>query len=215
MTLRRRPWWILAAVATAGLWAACQVYTEDNQSSFDLEGAHAALTCSDCHEADFDELPPRRCGGCHEQDTPPVHWRDEDCGECHGQEVWDDLEYEHEEWALTGAHVETPCEDCHTDGTFEADDGCQGCHEEDAPWGHLIAECWHCHGTEDWVPLFAHAGFDLVGGHADVPCLECHIGGEVDDTPDDCFSCHEDDKPNNHGSGNNNCEQCHDVYSWH
>jgi len=213
VTLRGFPWWILATVPLAALWAACQVYPTTTTSSFDLEGAHLDLTCSDCHGTDLDTPPPTKCSGCHDGDLPPVHWVEEDCGECHGQERWDDLEFEHEEWPLTGAHLETPCEDCHTDGSFEAEESCLVCHAEDKPAGHTDDDCWHCHGTVDWVPLFAHAGFPLVGGHSGVPCIRCHADG-YHDVPHECVACHLDDKPGNHGSGNNNCEQCHDVYGW-
>ncbi len=215
MITPRHSWWPLAAIPLAALWTACQVYSSPTTSSFDLEGAHVELTCSDCHDADFSETPPSRCEGCHADDRPVVHWDEDDCGECHSQERWDDLEFDHEEWPLTGAHLETPCEDCHVDGSFDADESCAGCHEDDLPTGHLEQECWHCHDTSSWDPLFAHGGFPLVGGHAGVPCLSCHVGGEVDDTPDDCYSCHADDKPNSHGGGMNNCEECHNVYSWH
>ncbi len=197
----------------------CGIHEEDVEHSFDLVGAHADLSCSDCHGDDLDEgdelgaLPPTNCLGCHEADRPAPHWDDE-CDECHGQEVWDDQEFEHEDYELTGAHLELECGACH-EVAWEAELSCLACHDEDRPHGHIEHECVFCHTTEAWEDLhWHHEEFPLLGGHSHLVCSACHVDGYFgSDMPDTaCVSCHEEDTPPDHDP--RPCEVCHNIYDW-
>ncbi len=203
---------LIAALAVLGV-SRCSVHEPEMGDAFDLQGAHADLTCSACHEDGFDDPLPRTCTGCHEGDRPAPHWDDE-CDECHGQQVWDDQAYLHEEYELTGAHVELECGACHT-VAWEAEISCLACHDEDRPSGHIEHECVFCHTTEGWEDLhWDHEVFPLLGGHAELRCASCHqLGYFGGDTPDRaCQSCHADDTPPDHDD--RPCEVCHNIFDW-
>jgi len=202
---------LLAAAVLVLTAGDCTVHQPDTVLvPFDLEGAHGTLDCSACHTDGFDQELPRSCLGCHQEDRPGLHWED-DCGDCHGQEVWDDLTYPHEEWPLDGAHLLVACEDCHEE-PWEAETSCLACHGDDAPAGHLVNECIFCHGTEAWQPpTFQHASFPLDGAHAGLGCTDCHVGGEMH-PPHQCQDCHSADRPLNHPPGD--CGQCHRATEW-
>ncbi|HJQ65435.1 MAG TPA: cytochrome c3 family protein [Gemmatimonadales bacterium] len=104
---------------------------------------------------------------------------------------------------LEGAHRAVPCVECHSElrrplrtsslvlaqrtGTplrfTTTEPGCEGCH--DSPHGNQFASrpdagrCESCHGLDAFVPAarFDHdrdTKFPLRGGHAQVPCSQCH-----------------------------------------
>lgn len=71
--------------------------------------------------------------------------------------------------------------------------------------------------------LFDHAetGFDLVGGHSVLPCESCHVNGQFEGTPRECFSCHAINskynatpQPINHIRASNQCDACHQTTLW-
>jgi len=206
-------WSGIAATAAALLALAlvgCGIHERQRDVTFTIEGAHQELSCSACHGGDWDQPPSSTCKGCHQQDRPTAHW-DDDCGECHGQWTWDDLEYPHEEWPLTGAHRDTPCEECHPT-SFEAEDTCLACHDEDRPEGHITAECDECHDTVAWAPpTWGHDDFALVGGHDGLGCTQCHVDG-FDELSGACNTCHQGDAPNNHPMWD--CSECHSIWDW-
>ena len=207
--IRRAP--LLVAVLGLAAWAGhCSVHEEQPGAPFILDGAHADLSCSACHGDDPGESLPRNCAGCHELDRPQSHFPDE-CDGCHGQQVWDDQEYAHEEWALTGAHLETPCGECHA-VAWEAEPSCLSCHGEDAPTGHMVHECVFCHNTDDWTHRhWEHDFYPLIGGHDDLTCVSCHtsvfFGQESQ-----CEACHADEEPPDHPEGQ--CVECHNIFDW-
>ena len=203
----------LLSLVVITLFARCSIHEQPSPEPFALEGAHADIACSDCHTQGFDAAPPRTCTGCHEAELPAPHWLDE-CDECHSQERWDDLDYEHEEWPLTGGHIDIECVECHEGegDDWDAPDACIVCHDEDAPEGHMIWACEDCHTTVSWDDLtYTHGFFPLDGGHSGLRCEDCHEDG-YHDTPDECIDCHEDDAPVNHPHGD--CGLCHTIYSW-
>ena len=201
----------LAVVVAALAGGHCAVHEQPTASPFELQGAHAEVVCSECHGGDYEAELPRTCLGCHEEDRPQPHWQ-ETCEECHGQESWDDQEFEHEGWELTGAHAEAECGGCHEDEEWEdASKVCSACHEEERPEGHITLDCVACHSTENWEePTWSHGFYPLDGGH-DIPCSECHLNG-YHDTPTECVACHEDDTPAGHPPGA--CDHCHNIYHW-
>lgn len=228
-------------------------------TGFALVGQHAGLACGACHSqpARRDEIIglafirgterhtyPRiqveDCQSCHvdahEQafaDTPGGA----DCENCHTQEAWTpvtyDLDRHNDEarFALTGAHLATPCTACHhaaTDTpTFQfADLTCQACHTPDNPHDAQFADasgntaCADCHATDGWTlgATFDHArtGFVLTGRHADAACSACHVVRPDEPAlyrglPTACQDCHGDDDPHADQFESRACDTCHDT----
>ena len=208
-----RGWLGLLSLVAIVAFAHCSIHEQPSPEPFELQGAHADIACSECH-TQFDTTPARTCTECHEADLPVPHWLDE-CDECHSQDRWDDLLYEHDEWPLTGGHVEVECEECHQEegDDWDAPDACIVCHDEDAPDGHMIWACDDCHTVVSWDDLtWAHEFYPLVGGHSGLRCEDCHVNG-YHDTPTACVDCHLDDVPPFHFPGIP-CHVCHDVFSW-
>lgn len=73
------------------------------------------------------------------------------------------------------------------------------------------------------VIAFDHAktGFDLLGSHQFVACESCHISGQFEGTPRDCFGCHVSNgrfnatpKTIDHIQSTNQCDACHSATAW-
>lgn len=168
--------------------------------TFELTGAHVTTACADCHRdparpnALRFRWPHDACTSCHEPTRP--HGRQfggRACTECHDTKGWVPTTYglaHHNDgstFRLTGAHVATPCMDCHRDPA--APDSlrfrfphaqCVSCHEPSKPHGDQFAgqACSDCHNTDSFrIPGFDHSQtrFPLDGRHQDVACNRCHI----------------------------------------
>ena len=92
-------------------------------------------------------------------------------------------------------------------------------------WGApgLLSEASAQGGTSRTDIEFAHAstGFQLTGGHAQVPCERCHVQGVFRGTPTQCMQCHSPGgrvvssfKPANHLPTTVNCNSCHRTTNW-
>ncbi len=84
---------------------------------FPLVGAHASLTCTDCHASKLgvEKIPGTElfqadpaCVSCHEDH----HGGLADCAGCHTPEGWTPATFQHP-FALEGAHTGRTCTDCH------------------------------------------------------------------------------------------------------
>jgi len=143
-------------------------------------------------------------------------------------------------FALTGAHLDAPCESCHRNdraGAFTAvPQECIACHREAYAAAlmpnHMAAgfptDCQECHATVTWQSgaAFDHAsaanGFALVGAHATLACETCHVPPNMAlrftaTSQDDCISCHRPQFSQAHGAGSGfptTCADCHSVNSW-
>ncbi len=154
------------------------------------------------------------------------------CAACHGVSGWLDVKFDHSKtgFPLTGAHSTVGCKDCHPKN-FETSVPltCAGCHR-DVHAGDLGQRCETCHDTERWATQFgaeAHhrTGFPLVGGHAFIPCTECH--GETRDRKFgrpvvSCLACHETDRLRTTGTAidhfalgfPDDCRGCHGAWAF-
>jgi hypothetical protein len=211
-------------------------YDHAAETSFALEGAHAAAQCLRCHN---DRGPvqlyvQRGCGGCHED----VHRGQlgADCSACHGQEHWrpDEQMAMHVRlgFPLIGAHAETTCWSCHPDaqaGNFTRTSAtCVECHAEDlalalAPdhqaqgW---TSGCERCHIPTTWTGGGFNHPWPLTGAHAAVDCEACHAGGVFAGTPTQCVDCHLAEyqaaqDPDHDALGiSTSCELCHGTATW-
>lgn len=118
-------------------------------------------------------------------------------------------------FALDGAHREIGCSDCHgTSLAVAVPLDCKGCHLKDRPNPHDKADCGDCHNTTGWdgASIDHQQYLSLKGGHAGVPCSECHLPGTYKGLDAACESCHEGDRPNGHFGGP--CGDCHSPSGW-
>jgi hypothetical protein len=181
----------------------------------DLEGIR---NCTQCHRLGQRGIDAVRCLDCH----TPLQQRldagtgyhatvaDQPCSDCHkehfGREFdlvrfdTDTFDHERTGFALTGAHVTTDCQSCHTPdfitdpdvrrfkGEHDALDRtylglttrCQTCHAAEDPHVGQFADasCETCHRTDEWdgAARFTHddTAFPLTGQHRSLDCATCH-----------------------------------------
>jgi len=188
----------------------------------ELSTAHADLegmrNCTNCHELRQRGVAETLCLACHQplaaQMTAGRGYHatlDESCGSCHkehgGRDLdivrFDSLTFEHESqagFALTGAHSEATCRDCHTPPLittpavrlFKREHGtldktylgvgteCRSCHLLEDPHDRQFEGqvCSDCHDETSWTPApgFDHedTNYPLTGLHGQVACESCH-----------------------------------------
>jgi hypothetical protein len=208
---------------------------------FALTGAHQTTDCQSCHTGGNYNLVYTGCYTCHQsnftQSVNPAHVSrnfSHDCTTCHTTLAWKPASFDHSttNFALTGAHVATPCASCHTGDNFQlvfAD--CYTCHQTDyarpTDPNHVTAQlnkmCTPCHTTLAWTPAtFDHSTtkFALTGKHSTTPCQSCHVSGNYQIVYQNCFQCHQNDfqtaaNPNHvAGQFSHTCEGCHSTTSW-
>ncbi|HSD62275.1 MAG TPA: hypothetical protein VLB50_00695 [Ignavibacteriaceae bacterium] len=205
-------------------------------TGFVLDGAHAPLQCSACHQGVITGLNPE-CVSCHQNDynnaANPNHVAagiPTTCGDCHTTNGWTPSTFNHSTtgFVLDGAHASLQCSACHQGVITGLNPECVSCHQNDynnaANPNHVAAgipvTCQDCHTTTAFIPsTFNHAttGFQLLGVHAQIQCSECHQGVITGLSPE-CYPCHQNDYNNapNHVTLNypTNCEMCHGFDGW-
>jgi hypothetical protein len=183
--------------------------------------------CSDCHFQGISTFDQGTCINCHralDMGFTVTHTHDfgTSCLTCHdGVDRYGDFDHNQLSFALTGKHLEVECSGCHLDDRTIPDlqdtpTECEACHlSDDAHAGKYGTQCGLCHTPVGWIPAeFDHnlADFKLEGKHVDVPCESCHING-FKGTPNDCYSCHQQDDEHN-GAFGTACETCHNPSDW-
>ncbi len=175
---------------------------------YPLEGTHALLECTDCHNEGVYDGTSNWCEACHVDDKPVDHYIG-DCGVCHTPDSWEDAEFDHTQVRSSDCvlchvdvkpdnHIGNQCGACHntnawTPATFNhkavgATD-CLNCHTNDRPVNHYDGQCSSCHNTDNWKNVtFNHKG------------------------QTNCQSCHNSDKPSRHYDGQ--CSSCHNTDNW-
>lgn len=224
---------------------------DHDQTGFALDGKHLERKCRDCHQRDLivkelKNLNPdlnldrtflglvHECASCH-RDVHRAQF-DHGCQECHGVESWHPallFVHDRSSYTLTGKHLSTPCEKCHStiSGEVSSEQGddyvryvglkyedCSSCHE----YRHkskLRIRCDECHTTESWKSVdnrsFDHAKtrFVLRGRHSKLSCKSCHRTDNRRTTLEfeHCTSCHRDVHLDGFRSEKytGRCEQCH------
>jgi hypothetical protein len=205
-----------------------------------LEGAHAAVSCMQCHKTLDFAMAPTACVDCHAD----VHNGElgVDCSRCHGTRSFIDRNdhirlHRATRFPLAGAHTTLDCEMCHTLASPDAytyvntPSECSACHLDEyqstADPDHAAVgfptECSQCHDQFTWSRAkFDHAftGFALTGAHVPLSCDRCHAGGVFTGLSPDCVSCHQDDYDGTNDPGHAaagfpvNCTQCHNTRGW-
>jgi hypothetical protein len=157
-------------------WGQGGLFDHLGVSGFELEGAHARVSCANCHGGPnlaltVPRVPDSDCFSCHEADYSESH-RLLDfptaCAQCHSSESWGDAQFpQHDAVAFpiySGDHRGEwdSCQTCHDSGAFQ-EFTCFSCHEHNQP------------DTDD-----DHRG---VGGYVyeSVACLSCHPDGNEDE----------------------------------
>jgi len=202
------------------------------KTGFDLSGHQTRsdgipFACSDCHTQGFSTFDQQSCVDCHrplDQVYIDAHVLDfgEVCLTCHdGVDRYADFDHSLVTFALTGAHLQVGCSECHLNARTIPDlqntlVDCEACHLlDDAHAGKFGEQCGVCHSSDGWKPaIFDHnrADFRLEGKHIEVPCENCHTDGFIS-TPKDCYSCHKQDDKHN-GVYGTACESCHNPSAW-
>ncbi len=180
----------------------------------------SVFTCIDCHDHNKGEMDDKHSGIGGYVYTSPA------CFECHPTGSKDGFNHNLSNFPLTGAHITTDCEACHSSGYSGTPTICVECHRdnynETSNPNHteigIVTECETCHTTEPgWTPALFEQHNDyyvLTGEHITTSCADCHING-YDQTPNVCFDCHyqvynETTDPNHIELGfPNTCDECH------
>ena len=220
-------------------WKALRPSPEFNHkdTSFPLQGMHTGLSCRQCHiNLAFSHIGDQ-CADCHAD----LHRRQmgSNCEQCHSVRGWDrirrNVNGHLNRFPLIGAHTAVECESCHTSaavGLFRGlSTDCISCHDADyrnaTTVNHVEAgfspQCETCHSTDRWNAGFNHAalaGFALTGAHAQLDCVQCHIGYNFKGTLADCASCHlqeytQTTNPNHLTADfSHDCSICHSSAAW-
>ena len=212
-----------------------------NGTRFPLTGAHGPLSCQSCHRSGPFNRTSSDCYSCHQPNfdgvTNPNHVTnqfDHNCLTCHNTSVWNPSTFDHSTttFPLTGAHVNTVCNLCHVNGQYQGlPTDCYSCHQANYEnvtdpnhvTGQFDHNCLTCHSTTAWNPAtFDHSNttFPLTGQHVNVACNLCHINGQFQGTPTDCYFCHQADynnasNPNHQGAHfPTTCVTCHTTSGW-
>lgn len=217
-------------------------FNHDENTDFPLTGAHLTVSCEECHIDGLYNNASSDCFACHDDDyeevDDPNHLEgqfDHNCAICHSDAAWTPATMDHDntDFPLRGAHITVNCGECHINGQFEGTSSeCFWCHDDDYEEvdnpnhlrGQFDHNCAICHSVEAWSPAtFDHdekSDFPLTGAHITVSCEECHIDGQYNDTPSECFFCHDNDfedadNPNHvDGEFDHDCTICHSDEAW-
>lgn len=194
------------------------------ETGFALLGRHNVIACNDCHKTGrMEDEIPNTCIGCHAADDSHAGRFGEKCNDCHNNDGWANMDYDHlarNKFALEGAHAKLDCHACHTTAVAKAKPGkeCIDCHRATDPHGEKLGiACDSCHGTNDWHSdiAFDHdlTEFPLLGMHVAVSCAQCHRTLEFKDAPQECNGCHADRDVHKGGLGEE-CANCHNTNGW-
>ena len=203
-----------------------------NNTEFILEGQHTQVNCKACHQSLVFSEALTTCVSCHTDMHEQTLGMD--CARCHNSENWlvDDITQIHYDngFPLVGSHAITSCNDCHisaSDLRFNRiGNECTSCHLDEYTAttnpNHASAgfstNCVECHNINgfDWsTENINHDFFPLSKGHEIADCASCHTTGDYNNTPTDCYACHQEDyaaaiNPN-HSNQNfpTDCIECH------
>jgi hypothetical protein len=182
---------------------------------------YGSFSCIDCHEHIQSKSDPEHTGVQGYQFSSPACYACHPTGEKNGS-----FNHSNSGFPLTGAHLTTPCLQCHVTSFSGTPKECMACHlpnyNASVNPSHSTLNfpktCADCHTTNPgWKPAtFAiHSNYyPLTGAHTSVSCANCH-NGNYTNTPNTCVGCHQANytattNPN-HVAINipNTCANCH------
>jgi hypothetical protein len=217
---------------------------DHNLTEFKLIDKHQLVSCKSCHKTALtDPINHDRCADCHadyhnnqfaKQGISP------DCSACHNTIGFAYFSYTLEQhnvspFPLEGAHVATPCFECHKKtekwNFREIGIHCKDCHPDiHNPYLDKIYypenNCKVCHSVESWRNInFDHnkTKFTLEGTHQRQTCRTCHfkkdeagnINQRFSGLTSTCATCHQDVHRNQFEiEGITDCARCHGFDNW-
>ncbi len=199
-------------------------YDHLKETGYALLGVHADIDCIACHRSgNYKDKIPKDCFGCHRADDAHAERLGPKCEDCHGNDRWHPVTYDHaakDDFALTGAHAKIDCHVCHTApvATQKLAKDCAGCHRsEDPHGGKLQGNCDSCHGQTSWRAAIAFdhdlTDYPLLGLHRVVSCAQCHSTMAYSEARKSCVDCHSHDDVHKGGLGDR-CADCHSPNGW-
>jgi len=199
-------------------------YDHLKETGYELLGVHVKTDCIACHRSgNYKEKIPKDCAGCHRADDAHALRFGAKCGDCHDNERWQPVNYDHStkhKFALVGAHAKLDCHVCHTAAAppQKLPKDCAGCHRSENPHGAKMKQtCESCHGQKTWRSdiAFDHdlSAYPLLGLHRVASCAQCHATQAFDRSPSTCLGCHAHDDVHKGGLGKK-CESCHSPNGW-
>jgi len=216
---------------------------DHDRTAFPLEGKHIALECKKCHKSNYtDPLPHQKCLDCHKDYHEGQFIKNEiitDCKVCHSVDGFKGSTFSIDNHAelrfkLEGAHMATPCFDCHLKNDKwvfrELGINCVECHEDihnnyiDKKY-YPESDCRKCHEVSRWQQIsFEHSitDFKLEGKHAEQSCRSCHFPEKEDNAVQqfkqlnsECIQCHKDIHYQQfENAGKTDCLKCHAFTDW-
>lgn len=187
------------------------------------------VSCLDCHQDGYTVVENILCLNCHEQvdsrfTDGHLELFGDACLDCHdGIDTYGkDFDHNDHPFPLEGKHIPLDCAECHQDATTLADlqqmpQECLACHQDrDVHEGTLGDNCAVCHTPKGWeFGVFDHSqtGFDLIGGHAEIECEDCHADATYQGADPACIACHAEDDQHE-GAFGTECQTCHNPISW-
>ena len=205
------------------------------------DGAHTALSCTQCHVGGVYAGTSTDCYACHQANYQnaknPNHVTagfPTTCTNCHTTTAGTPANFNHSttKFPLTGRHTALSCTQCHVGGKYTGTStDCYACHQANYQNtknpNHVTAgmptTCTNCHTTSGWTPAnFNHSTtkFPLTGRHTALSCTQCHVGGKYTGTSTDCYACHQANYQNtknpNHVTAGmpTTCTNCHTTSGW-
>jgi len=186
---------------------------------------YSIFSCIDCHEHNQSDMNDEH------NDVGGYAYNSIACLECHPTGDGEgSFNHSATNFPLTGAHVDTDCQDCHPQFYEGTTTLCFDCHIEaynqSTNPNHLEAgilnTCEECHTTQPgWIPATFNNHnefYALTGAHAEsnIDCFACHQGN-YSNTPNECAGCHTNNyneaiNPNHNELGISLlCEDCHST----
>jgi hypothetical protein len=198
---------------------------DHDKTKVPLRGKHKPAKCESCHKNGLEEKLKTGCNDCHQKDDTHKGVFGISCEKCHNDEDWKKTTtFDHTKdtkYPLKGKHIKTKCEACHkpppAPPKLSPTATCYSCHErDDVHKGTEGKKCEDCHTELTWkVKDFDHnkTKFPLLGKHAPVECIKCHLTGKFKEAKSDCYSCHTKDDVHKKQLGTL-CEDCHNARDW-
>lgn len=143
----------------ANTWTG-RLWFDHDITNFPLIGAHAAITCDQCHSSAAFHDAKTDCVACHSDNDSHNGALGDQCGACHNPVDWQAWQFEHDlqtGFPLTGAHSAVNCTACHVEPiqqNVSISDACGTCHRRDDPHFRRFGNnCESCHTTSSFSQI--------------------------------------------------------------
>lgn len=215
-----------ACHSTEGFKGEFLKFHHQTDSTYSLQGKHAALACEKCHQKKKQTFPggpgeavlykpiSTQCTACHED----FHrgQLDSDCRKCHTLDAFKPapgFNHQKTRFPLTGFHEGVECGKCHPRIRLTTTAGNT---METVKYKPVGTTCMECHRDFD----HSKTAFALTGKHRGRDCRACHNGKtpntrktrKVQTGTFECRVCHPSPHP---GQGQRqDCSECHTTETW-